>query len=232
MTMIDDANTTGLPAHPAVRHPLTILPNPLKVLSAKAQRKIRANSYIQTLQKGQCIVQTGEFFDDVIVVQSGWLALDIDNVCVSLLPPNTFYFLYLGEIARPAVCNLRAVSSNTSIAVMNKDALWEAFEEAPKILRNLCDGVIQQMAKSFSNTAKRITEPLEVRLAHFLWGIGIPQADGTRRIPSVIPQSYIASYLGASREEISRKKQMLVRTNYLYKKDNDWYLERVPAATA
>jgi CRP-like cAMP-binding protein len=229
MTMID-ASTTNSLLQKVVRHPLTILPNALKVLSAEAQQKIRKHSYIEPLQKGQLIVQTGEIFNDVIVVQSGLLAADIEEVCVSFLPANTFYFLYMGEVVRPAVCNLRAISAYASIAVIEKEAFWSAVEESPYILRTLCDNLVTRMGKNFVNTAKRVTEPLEMRLASFLWDTGIPVGNGRRRIPSVIPQPYIASYLGASREEVSRKKQMLVRANYLYKEDSDWYMDRVPVA--
>jgi CRP-like cAMP-binding protein len=225
-----DASAAPPSARKAARHPLTLLPNVLKVLGPEAQAKLRKHSYVESVPKGQLVMQTGEIFHDVIVVQSGWLAADIDDVCVNLLPANTFFFLYLGDVVRPAICNLRAVSSSTSIAVIDKDAFWDALSEAPQIMRSLCDSLVLQMSRAQVDTAKRITEPLELRLANFLWGIGVPVGNGRRRIPSVIPQPYIASYLGASREEVSRKKQLLIRANYLYKVDNDWYMDRVPVA--
>lgn len=211
------------------RHALTLLPSVFRGLSPGGQRKIRDNSYVTSVRKGELLVQTGQIHQGMIIVQSGWLAADIDDVCVDILPPNSFYVLNLGATARAAACNLRAVSSDTNIAVVDRDTLGSVLSEAPGVLMSICDSLVQLLSKHFTNTAKRITEPLELRLASFLWSIGIPVGDGSRRIPSAIPQPYIASYLGASREEISRKRQLLIRSGYLSKRDSDWFMEPPPS---
>jgi CRP-like cAMP-binding protein len=185
---------------------------------------------VTAVRKGELLVQTGQIHHGMIIVQSGWLAADIDDVCVAILPPNSFYALNLGETARPAAANLRAVSSDTNIVVIDRDTLGSVLSEAPGVLLAICGSLVQVLGRHFTDTAKRITEPLEVRLAGFLWSIGIPAGDGSRRIPSVIPQPYIASYLGASREEVSRKRQLLIRSGYLSKRDNDWFMELPPGA--
>jgi CRP-like cAMP-binding protein len=221
---LESGNTAGRPG----RHALTILPRVLRDLSPAGQRKICENSYVTSVQKGELLVRTGQIHQGMIIVQSGWLAADIDDVCVAILPPNSFYVLNLGASVRPAVCNLRAVSSNTNIAAVDRDTLGAVLAESPDVLFAICDALVQRLGKHLSDTAKRITEPLELRLAGFLWSIGIPVSDGSRRIPSVIPQPYIASYLGSSREEISRKRQLLIRSGYLSKRDTEWFMEPLP----
>jgi len=212
-------------ANAATRRPLSLLPNLFSPLSNAAKQKIREGSRIQSLQKNELVLRAGQLFPDFLVVQSGWLAAEIDDVCVSLLPPNSLYCIYMGGEPRPASFNLRAVSSSTSIAVLSRAPTWAALSESPDVLAEVCDHVIQYLAKSFADAAKRVTDPLELRLASFLWSTGTPMPDGTRRIPSVVPQQYIASYLGASREEVSRKRQLLIRSGYLSKRDGHWYME-------
>lgn len=216
---------SGVTLAPQNRPALTVLPGVLRGLSPGGQRKIRDNSYVTPVRKGEVLVQTGQVHRGMIVVQSGWLAADIDDVCVAILPPNSFYVLNIGASARPAACNLRAVSSDTNIVVVDRETLSSVLVDAPSVLMSICDSLVQLLGKTFTDTAKRITEPLELRLAGFLWNIGIPVGDGSRRIPSAIPQPYIASYLGASREEISRKRQLLIRSGHLSKRDGDWFME-------
>lgn len=215
----------------AGRHALTILPNILRRLSEPAQRKIRENSYVVPVKKGELIVQTGQIYQGMIIVQSGWLAAEIDDVCVAVLEPNSFFLVNLGDSTRAAACNLRAVSSNTSIAVIDSKTLACIVADSPAVLMLVCEKLLDHLAKYFSETAKRVTQPLEMRLAGFLWNLGMPADDGTRRIPSAIPQQCIASYLGASREEVSRKRQLLIRSGYLSKRDDEWYMESLPGMT-
>lgn len=216
-----------LPAPQTARRPLSILPPLFANLSEEAKDRIRAASYTSSLQKNEVLVRAGEMPSDVILVQSGWLVAELDNVCVSLLPPNSVYFLYALE-AKASVCDLLAVANNTTVAVIDKDTLWSVLEESPSILSGLCDSLVQQIGKSQVAIARRVTEPLERRLANLLWETGIPCGNGARRIPNIIPQKYMASYLGASREEISRKRKMLVVAGCLTERDNDWYMEQAP----
>lgn len=220
-----EAKALAVPIIGTVRRPLAILPRLFKDLTPSAQQKIREGSHGESLHKGQVVVQTGQIFRDIIIVQSGWLALEIDDVCVNLLSTNAVYFICLENDAQPATCNLAAVS-DADVAVISKEVFRGVAFETPQVLLKLCDGLLQNMVKAFVDTAKRGTEPLEVRLANFLWGISLPVEGGSRRIPSAIPQPYLASYLGASREEISRKRQMLIRAGYMLKHGDDWYMER------
>jgi CRP-like cAMP-binding protein len=221
------AKSTTFPVKSTVRRPLTILPPLFANLSDIAKARIKAAGYTCSLQKNEVLVRAGEMPGDVLLVQSGWLVAELDNVCVSLLAPNSLYFLYALE-AKAAVCDLFAVASNTSVAVLDKSTLWSVLEESPSTLAALCDNLVQQIGKAQVATARRVNEPLERRLAHLLWETGVPSGGGARRIPNMIPQKYMASYLGASREEISRKRGMLVDTGCLVERDGEWYMEQPP----
>jgi CRP-like cAMP-binding protein len=73
--------------------------------------------------------------------------------------------------------------------------------------------------------ARRNTDPLEVRLAYLLWTLAELLPDGHRRIPSDISQAPLASLLGVPREEVSRKRNLLVKTGYLFERDGDWFID-------
>lgn len=221
------AKVVTFPVQSSVRRPLSILPPLFANLSDAAKARIKEASYTCSLQKNEVLVRAGEMPGDVILVQSGWLVAELDNVCVSLLPPNSVYFLYALE-AKAAVCDLLAVASNTTVAVIDKNTLWSVLEESPTTLSALCDSLVQQIGKAQIATARRVNEPLERRLALLLWETGIPCGGGARRIPSIIPQKYMASYLGASREEISRKRGMLSNSGCLVERDGEWFMERPP----
>lgn len=57
--------------------------------------------------------------------------------------------------------------------------------------------------------------PLESKLACFWWALSTPTADGTRLFSGHISQQIQASFLRVSREEVSRKTQMLENAGYL-----------------
>jgi hypothetical protein len=67
--------------------------------------------------------------------------------------------------------------------------------------------------------------PLDIGLAVLLWMLGAPAAEGRKKIPAGIPQFALARLLGASREEISRKRNMLVATGYLVKENGDEFMD-------
>lgn len=57
--------------------------------------------------------------------------------------------------------------------------------------------------------------PLEGKLAYFWWALSSPYSDGQRIFIGHIPQHVLASFLRVSREEVSRKTQMLEKAGYL-----------------
>ena len=211
-------------------HRLSILPSLMNDLSAEAKQRLRDTSSVYDVAKGKTLLRTGQFFDGIIVVQSGWLAADIDNVCVSLMPPNSLFLLRLGVAPRAASTNVRVVSANTTIAMLDRDVLETALLESPSTLMTLCDALLRRVRQGFEHTASIALHPLEHRLATFLWEYGHPIVDGARRAPSGVPQLDLASYLGASREELSRKRQLLIRAGYLHKIDDYWEMASAPVA--
>jgi CRP-like cAMP-binding protein len=201
---------------------LSVLPAVLNGLSGTAKQKLRESSSLYAVPKGEILVRTGQFFDSIIFVQSGWLAADIGDVCVNLMPSNTLFLLWLGSAPRPAISNVRVVAAGTSIALLDRKALEEALLESPRTLMTMYDDLLRHLKACHERTSAIAQDPLEQRLAAFLWEYGIPTEDGGRRVPSGIPQQDLASYLGASREELSRKRQLLIRSGYLLKKEDGW----------
>lgn len=57
--------------------------------------------------------------------------------------------------------------------------------------------------------------PLESKLAYFWWALSSPSSEGYRLFEGHIPQQILASFLKVSREEVSRKTQMLEKAGYL-----------------
>ncbi len=56
---------------------------------------------------------------------------------------------------------------------------------------------------------------MENRLALFWWALSRPDDEGVRVFEGRIPQHIVASYLKVSREEVSRKTQVLERAGYV-----------------
>lgn len=57
--------------------------------------------------------------------------------------------------------------------------------------------------------------PLESKLAYFWWSLSSPTPEGYRLFYGHISQQILASFLRVSREEVSRKTQMLEKAGYL-----------------
>lgn len=57
--------------------------------------------------------------------------------------------------------------------------------------------------------------PLEGKLAYFWWALSVPYTEGQRVFIGHISQHVLASFLRVSREEVSRKTQMLEKAGYL-----------------
>lgn len=88
----------------------------------------------------------------------------------------------------------------------------------PDLLRWEMDQLHHRMRRrDLDRLAHKAFTP-EARLASLLWGLAEPLEGGSRLLAARIPQSVIAEYLGMSREEVSRKKNLLEKSGYLVDK--------------
>lgn len=84
---------------------------------------------------------------------------------------------------------------------------------------NLAQWAFEEMQ---SQTTARYAEALsadvyslEALLAHLQWRLAEPYIEGRRLLSTRLPQSLMAEYFRISREEVSRKKQLLEKSGYI-----------------
>lgn len=191
----------------------TLLPA-FQMLNDTDRAALRASGSLAVLAKGERLIRAGALVDSVAFVHSGWVALEVRNISVMLLRPGEAYMnsFYLDE--RRAAVEVRAMSS-ASVALLDRRALKSVLARSPDLLFAIFERAVVRMDLLYVAQAKLGTDPLEVRLAWLLWTLGQPAPHGARRLPEEVPQNVLAGMLGASREEINRKRRMLMRAGFL-----------------
>lgn len=97
-----------------------------------------------------------------------------------------------------------------------KDSFKRAAEDSPRFTMWLLKQALEENRQREFHKARQSTLSLEAKYAHLLWTLAEPAQAGCRRLTVKIPQQLMASYLDITREEVSRKKQMLERAGYLW----------------
>ena len=177
-----------------------------------------------TYKKGAYIIRVGERDKYVRVGLSGWTALRrVDTI---LMFASTW--MQTNAVGTDVVLASADLVTLTDVPVVLLDRA--KFTEA--LLNSPPNGLLTILKWSQRNLDMIVTFstiksscPLDVGLAALLWTLGAAAEDGRRKVPTGIPQHALARALGASREEVSRKRQMLVNTNYLVIEGCDEYMD-------
>lgn len=204
---------------------LLLLPEVFKETVEADKEIVRKSGQLISYKNGEEIVKEGTIPDHLVMVQSGYAAIQTMGRILEIIGPGGV----LGPTLlsdTPMFSSLTAIG-NTNIMVMNLADLKKVFLRNPQTLLRVMD-ITMQRAYKYQALLHRIGAPaIEIRYASVLWNISIPQPDGSRQIPSAITQNHVASLLRTTREEISRKRKILIATKYLYQKeapDAHWYL--------
>jgi CRP-like cAMP-binding protein len=187
--------------------------------------KLAGHTATLRLAKKGVLPNTHKFEDFLVIVKSGWVALNFNGKAVCLLRP--------GEVFLESAWPLQAVASQRNITLsaatsselllVERAAFFEAVAAHPNILFSLYAHACKRMLQMVTAVARKNTESVENRLAYFLWDVATPVDDGTRLLPK-LSQAVISELLGERREEINRKRKALAERGLLLERADGDYL--------
>lgn len=181
-------------------------------------------SLVATYKKGSYIVRVGERDKYVRLGLSGWSALQIGDTILGLAS-TSMQTNAVGKETLLATSDLIALTEVTAV-LFDREKFTEAMLKSPPAgLLTLLSWSARNLNMVQMFSALKSNCPLDIGLATLLWMLGEPADGGRRKVPTSIPQFALARALGASREEVSRKRQVLVSTGYLSKEGGDEYLD-------
>lgn len=195
-----------------------------RLLSPQAQEAARRLGHNRIVRKGEEIVAAGELVDEVFFFHSGWYAAVIGGAVANIYGPHDLFLIALESAPIRSPGALRALSPG-SMAVIPRAFARQLIVTAPEIGLFVTNQALYAVVRARIFHARRNTDPLDVRLAHVLWTLAERGADGMHRIIADLPQAEIASLLGVTREEVSRKRQLLLKAGYLFERDGEWFMD-------
>lgn len=211
------------PDHDAAK-PLDSLPPLISALVPEAWwPKLIATGLAVTYKKGAYIIRVGERDKYVRIGLSGWTALRRGETILGLFSV-AMQTNAVGHDRSPATADLVALTDVRAI-LLDSDTLTDAIVASPNGLLTLLKWSQRNLDRIVEFSAYRAGCTLNFGLPALLWALGTPMPDGRRKIPSAIPQYALAAALGASREEINRKKKLLRDTGCLIEQDGEEYLD-------
>jgi CRP-like cAMP-binding protein len=201
-----------------------LIPTMLRGLPDDVQAQLRSVGYSAAFRKGETLLHAGQLASEVYFVRSGWFAFQVAGAVSALHGAGEPILVGLGRAHPRSVGDLVALTTG-SVAVIERVALRTQLLRHPEVLLAILNHKLVTLTRTRLLYARRNTDPLEVRLAYLLWTLAELLPDGHRRIPSDISQAPLASLLGVPREEVSRKRNLLVKTGYLFERDGDWFID-------
>jgi CRP-like cAMP-binding protein len=202
---------------------LALLPPPFDTLPDFDQTLLKQSGSIRQVPKGDAILNLGDVSRDAFVLQSGWCSVSLGGTVTEILSPGSAFFasLYDGVPAWAEVITLcKAV-----LICLELKTLRTVLERHPRLALMFLEGAMQRLQRAHTFYALKGSQALEHRLADILWHIGSDTSDGSRVVPTSMTQTVLASLLGVPREEVNRKRQLLVKTGYLYEVDKQWRMD-------
>lgn len=209
---------------PIMKAPLVMPALLQELLPEYAQARVREAGYNRVVRKGDVLQEAGHVADEAMFFQSGWYAFNVAGVVVSLYGPGDAFMTTLDRNPIRSPGAVRALSRG-SVSAVPVAVLREILLGEPEIGLFMANQALSVLLHSRVLYARRNQDPLEVRLAYVLWTLSEPCEDGRRKIIAELPQAELASYLGVPREEISRKRKMLVQTGYLFEQDGESFMD-------
>lgn len=202
---------------------LALLPAPLSKLSDFDQALIKQTGTLRHAGKGEVVLKQGEASMFAFYLQAGWCSVSVEGHIAELLAPKSLFLSSL-QTSTPAWAELVALSKVTLLC-FELPTLRGVLERNSELSLNFIETGLQRLARAHIFYALKGSQPLEQRLADVLWHVSTPEADGSRHVPMSLTQLVLASLLGATREEVNRKRQLLIRTGYLYQRDGRWLMD-------
>lgn len=196
--------------------PLKSLPPSIKGLIEESfWTSVQQSARVANYKKGSYLVRAGEVDNVMRIALSGWVSMQRDSTTLGLVtgPLMTATKLVPNQTS---TVDLIAVTPVTAV-LFDSDTLMKALLASPKGALGLLSLVCNQLDSALSFSARKSSEALDIRLAALLWSLSEPDGSGRRKIPEGLPQSALAGALGASREEVNRKKALLVSAGYIAK---------------
>lgn len=160
----------------------------------------------------------------IIFLRSGWLSLSMQGTTVSLLKEGDAFH---GPVLPYDSCSssqivLTAVTE-AKVTLIEKVPLFVTLQQRPDLLFSLYEQTCERLTRLYIRLARQQVDSVDVRLASLLWGVGVPREGGHRALPP-ISQSVIAACMGTGREEVSRKRQLIVQSGKLFKVGKEWFI--------
>lgn len=204
---------------------LLVLPQRIQQLvSEKWWPVLLESSLVANYKKGSYIIRVGERDRFVRLGLSGWTALQLGETILGLAS-TAMTTNAVGKDLILATSDLVALTDVTAV-LFDRDQFTEALMDSPPSgLLTLLSWSARNLNMIQTFSAIKSNCPVDIGLATMLWMLGEPSGDGRRKVPTGIPQQALARALGASREEINRRRKALLDTGYLSKGEDGEYLD-------
>lgn len=196
------------------------LPPLFATLSEPDREQLAAQAAVRLYAKGAVVWSDGEMVDRVLVVKSGCLGQTLrdetdpeDYVLVAAYPTDALLARSLA-IPRPALMDLRALVA-TSVLELPMLAIRPLAQRTPELYEAFSDLLVREQFQRLYFASRLAGAPVERRLAHVLWGLSRPGRNGRRVVDFKLGQAELAQLVGTDRSELSRRRQLLVRSGML-----------------
>lgn len=177
---------------------------------------------IESYRKNELIKKEGVHSNKWFIINSGYCALQIQGRIVGIIGPTDSHGPTLLR-PKPHIASLRALSTVVTLT-LDVTVITELWGRNPLTSLKFMDLAIERVQRHLLYSyALGVIVP-EVRLVAVLWFLGEPQLDGSRLVPPVFTQDLLANMLRLSREEINKKRKLLITSGYLFKDGTSWYL--------
>ena len=223
LTLMSKQAAIAPPAALAPR-PASYLPPMFRQLSPSDQGELQRLCQIETYVKGDTIQTEGELSPRVWTIISGWATVSIKGVIVGLSGPGRIYTAAMGS--SPVNVTTFATLGSPMALSFDREEVVRVLSRNPLVLLGFVDLTIGRVLEYQTFLHHRGLASIEQRIAEVLWGVSTPQPDGSRLVPDEITQTVLASLLQTSREEVGKKRKLLVASGHLSRRETGWHLDR------
>jgi CRP-like cAMP-binding protein len=194
------------------------LPDAFRRLDSIQRAELGKQARVRTLQRNEILIGYGDPNPCAFAIRTGMLSIGYPAGPHEIVITDFFttHDVYTPNLAphEPAGYQVRSVGRSVVVT-------WPlpVFNNALASNARFCYWYLEHSKRRLElhrmQKARMRGLDLEARYAYFLWGVAETTDGGRREVTVKIPQQAIASYLGVSREEVSRKKQLLEKAGFI-----------------
>ena len=194
------------------------LPDAFRQLPEAQRAELCAYGKQHAVPRNEVVMPFGTARPPVLAVRSGLLTIEYPTrrertVITAFLHAHDLFFSSL-DGKDVSAYDLRSVAPSVVIVWPSAVFRHVVASSAP-FGRWLAEQTNQKLQSQYLRQAQ-LSAPLDQQLAFLYWSLAESELpDGGRLLNTKVPQADLASYLGVTREEVSRKKQILERVGYL-----------------